>query len=353
MLQTFALPARISGYGADRALAERMIAAWRTDGTFQVRIGPEMAEVTQRAFDAGRGFFALPPSRKSHCASDLSYSGYAAAGEEITAGDHDGAEAFTACKDLPAHDARVIAGWPCHGPVPWPHDGFRAAMAAFMDAAGGLGDRLLQLTALGLGLPLDALTRLTCDGWHHMRALHFPEAPGSARGIGAHTDHGLLVIAAQDDAGGLCVRPPVQGEARRRNWIFGESTAGRHEDEEPWIPVEPAPRALTVFPGDVMQFVTGGHLLATPHLVRPAARERHAMAYFHEPHFQACVRPLLGDAAPGECMHYGTHFTRMFARRQPERATTRRLAADDRWTTLAALREQAMGSPRLQAMAAA
>src|SRR5215218_6423908 len=104
-------------------------------------------------------------------------------------------------------------------------------MQAFMDELGSIGERLLQLVALGLGLAeLTALTALTRDGWHHMRVLRFPaRSQGATRGIGAHTDYGLLVIAAQDDVGGLYIRPPVDGEQRRRNWLPGESSAGMYE----------------------------------------------------------------------------------------------------------------------------
>lgn len=110
--------------------------------------------------------------------------------------------------------------------------------------------------------------RLTASS-RSRRVLRFPAADAtSERGIGSHTDYGLLVIAAQDDVGGLYIRPPVPGEARGRNWLPGESTAGRYENDEPWTFVAPVPAVFTVFPGDIMQFITGGTLLATPHKVR-------------------------------------------------------------------------------------
>jgi isopenicillin N synthase-like dioxygenase len=212
-------------------------------------------------------------------------------------------------------------------------------MQAFMDELGAIGERLLRLVALGLGLDdIDALTHLTGDGWHHMRVLRFPAASArTARGIGAHTDYGFLVIAAQDDVGGLYIRPPVEGEKRNRNWLETESSAGMYENEEPWTYVAPVPSVLTVFPGDIMQFLTGGFLLSTPHKVRLADRERFALAYFHEPNFEACVRPLSG-AARDEYIHYGTHFTNMFMRCYPDRAATRRILAEERLSVLAGLR---------------
>jgi 2-oxoglutarate dioxygenase / 2-oxoglutarate/L-arginine monooxygenase/decarboxylase len=129
------------------------------------------------------------------------------------------------------------------------------------------------------------------------------------------------------------VRPPVFGETRKRNWLETESSAGMYEDEEPWTYVTPVPSVLTVFPGDILQFLTDGYLLSTPHKVTLNTRERYTMAYFHEPNFNAVVRPL-NDPASDERIHYGTHFTNMFMRCYPERITTQRIIAEGRLEAL-------------------
>jgi isopenicillin N synthase-like dioxygenase len=340
-LKTFTVPALVTGTQAQRDLGRDMIDAWRSDGIFQIATSPPQQELTAQAFDASRRFFGMPLASKARCISDLSYSGYIASGEEITAGQADFSEIFTVCPDIPADDPRVRAQWPCHGPVPWPDEEFHQSMSCFMGELGSLGERLLKLVALGLKLfDLDALTRLTqgAEGWHHMRVLRFPTASRTTeRGIGAHTDYGLLVIAAQDQVGGLWIRPPVEGEERKRNWLEGESSAGMYEHEEPWHFVRPVPNVLTVFPGDILQFLTGGHLLSTPHKVRLADRERFALAYFHEPTFVSTARPLFDPSSTDE-IHYGTHFTNMFMRCYPERVTTRRILAEDRLAHLPGLR---------------
>jgi 2-oxoglutarate dioxygenase / 2-oxoglutarate/L-arginine monooxygenase/decarboxylase len=343
-LQTFRLPSSVEGTEADRALGRTLIAAWQTDGIFQIHATPDEVAATERALDASRMFFRRPFREKTSHVSDLTFSGYVASGEEETAGERDGSEIFTVCPDIPERDLRVVQGWPCHGPAPWPSLAYAAAMKNHMRAVGAIGERLLRLTALGLDLgDIDHFTRLTENGWHHMRVLRFPPADAtSERGIGAHTDYGLLVIAAQDDVGGLYIRPPVPGEERGRNWLPGESMAGRYENEEPWTYVTPVPAVFTVFPGDIMQFITGGALLSTPHKVRLADRERYTLAYFHEPGFQAVARPL-GRGASGESIHYGTHFTSMFMRCYPERVTTARILADGRLATLDRLRKEAIG----------
>jgi isopenicillin N synthase-like dioxygenase len=341
-LQTFHVPATVIGTAADAALGRAMIAAWRRDGIFQVARTPRQELETIHALEASQRFFRWPLEYKRRCISDLTYSGYIASGEELTAGESDFAEIFTVTPDLPLDDRRVQAQWACHGPVPWPDQDYRRCMTAFMQGLDQLGDRLLRLVALGLGLPeVDALTRLTRNGWHHMRVLRFPsESASSSRGIGAHTDYGLLVIAAQDDVGGLYVRPPVPGEWRGRNWLPGESTAGMYEHAEPWAFVKPVPEVFTVFPGDILQFLTGSYLLSTPHKVKLATRERFALAYFHEPAFETTVTPL-GDPASQDRIHYGSHFTSMFMRCYPERITTRRIREEGRLLAIPGLASRA------------
>ena len=232
---------------------------------------------------------------------------------------------------------------PCHGPMPWPDSDYKTSMKTYMDELGLVGEKLLKLVALGLGLDnINALTDLTQDGWHHMRVLRFPKLSGkTTRGIGSHTDYGLLVIASQDDVGGLYIRPPVEGEKRNRNWLTTESSAGMYENEAPWTFVKPVPNVFTVFPGDIMQFITNGYLLSTPHKVKLNTRERFALAYFHEPNFNAVVSPGL-ELSEDEYIHYGTHFTNMFMRCYPERITTRSIIEENKLQILNVLKNESI-----------
>src|SRR6266536_318045 len=204
-LQTFRLPDTVSGTESDIRLAHNLVRAWQTDGILQVATNPAQGRVTLDAIEASQRFFRLPMQVKARYVSDLTYSGYIASGEEVTAGEADYSEIFTVCEDVAVDDPRVQERWPCHGPVPWPSLAYKRRMQAFMDQLGSIGEKLLRLVALGLDLAdIDALTRLTSDGWHHMRVLRFPAlSERTSRGIGAHTDYGLLVIAAQDDIASL------------------------------------------------------------------------------------------------------------------------------------------------------
>jgi isopenicillin N synthase-like dioxygenase len=341
VLQTFVLPETVGTSESDIRLGLDLVRAWQADGIFQVGTSSEQDRVVLDALEASRRFFRRARWFKAGRVSDLTYSGYVASGEEITDGEADFSEVFTVCKDVAMEDLRVQQGWPCHGPTPWPDLMYQQRMLALMVQFGSMGEKLLRLVALGLELAdVDALTKFTGDGWHHMRVLRFPAlSRATSRGIGAHTDYGLLVIAAQDDVGGLFIRPPVDGERRNRNWLASESSAGMYEDDDSWTAVTPQPSVVTVFPGDILQFLTDDRLLSTPHKVKLNTRERHAMAYFHEPNFNAAIRPL-ADPVSGDCIHYGTHFTDMFRRCYPDRVTTRYI--DSRLSVLHDLRDKAM-----------
>src|SRR5207248_10266273 len=204
---------------------------------------------TQEALAASRNFFSRSRLEKETLVSDLTYSGYIVPGEEGTAEETENSELFTVCPDVPFDELRVRRGWPCHGPVPWPDPDYRAAMQAYLGDVGVIGQKILALIALGLRLDIDRLSRITGNGWHHLRAVRLPaRSAATERGIGARTAYGMLTIAAQDESGGLYIRPPVPGEKRNRAWLVGVGSAGMYDNEEPWSFVEPEPRVFTVFP---------------------------------------------------------------------------------------------------------
>lgn len=343
-LQTFHLPEVVDGKPSDIELAKQLIDSWRTDGICQIARNEKEELITTTAMEASKKFFSQPYKFKASCISDQTYTGYIASGEEITAGEKDYSEIFTVCKDVAEDDERVKGKWPCHGPAPWPNQDYKEAMTKFTELLGNFGDRLLKLTALGLGLEINALFDLAKDGWHHMRVLRFPAAnPETARGIGAHTDYGLLVIANQNDVGGLYIRPPVEGEERKKNWLEGQSSAGMYQDEEPWNLIKPVPNVFTCFPGDIMQLITNGYLLSTPHKVGLANKERFALAYFHEPNFETTIGPMVKDSTDAP-LHYGTHFTNMFMRCYPERITTQRIHKENRLQILEGICEKSLNN---------
>ncbi|KAH8589804.1 hypothetical protein B0O99DRAFT_522586 [Bisporella sp. PMI_857] len=342
-LKTFVLPETVDGQEENKAMADAMIHEWRNTGIFQIQMTPSQQALLTDCFSTSKEFFHHSFEEKSKCVDDQSFAGYIASGEEITDGIADYSEIFTVTKDLKQSDSRVQNRWPCHGPTPWPTETYEAKMKQLMALLGDSGEKLLKLTALGLGLVNpNALLDMTEDGWHHMRILRFPQVDKTngkgkqGRGIGSHTDYGLLVIAAQDDVGGLFIRPKIEGE-NTKNWK--ESAAGKHENDDKWLFVPPVPNTLTVFPGDMMQFLTNDFLPSTPHKVGLNYKERYAFAYFHEPNFSTVVETLPEFR---EKIHYGTHFTNMFMRNYPERITAERIHKEGRMGILEELRLEAM-----------
>nr|VFK55271.1 MAG: Isopenicillin N synthase [Candidatus Kentron sp. TUN] len=341
-LKTFYLPESVNGTALDIDLARKMIQAWRTDGAFQVAMTKIQREKSENAFAVNKWFFHMPNEFKSQFINDITYSGYTASGEELTADEKDYSEVFSIFKDIPIDDVRTQAHWPCHGPVPWPNVEYKKSIQAYMDELNSLGNDLLKLIALGLKLDnIDALTNLAKDGWCHIRALRYPEiSQESERGIGSHTDYGLLVIINQNGVDGLYIRPPIEGESRNRNWLSTESTAGLYENEEPWIPVKPVSGVFIVLPGDIMQFITSSYLISTLHKIKLNTMERFSMAYFHDPDFNSCVRPL-GNSE--EYIFYGEYFTKIVMKSYPERDVTRRIMNENRLSVLATLKDKKHG----------
>jgi isopenicillin N synthase-like dioxygenase len=94
----------------------------------------------------------------------------------------------------------------------------------------------------------------------------------------------------------------------------------------------------------MMQYLTRDYLSSTPHKVGLNTRERYAFAYFHEPNFNAVVKPLRYydhlSASDKPSIHYGTHFTNMFMRNYPERITAKRVVAESRMMILDKLAEK-------------
>jgi isopenicillin N synthase-like dioxygenase len=337
--QTFVIPKNVNVPTDENiALGKKLIRAFRTDGLLQIEADQEVVNLYESAYKESKNFFANNSlQKKEEFINDSTYSGYIGSGDEATDGKLDGSEIFTVTPDIDPNDKRVKANWPCHGPVPWPSDEYKNAIKNHMSSVGKIGDNLLKLIALGLDLDINYFYNLAQNGWHHMRVLRFPaanvvdsEKAGKkiTRGIGSHTDYGLLVIASQDDIGGLYIRPPVDGEIRLNNWQNGNSMAGKFENEDPWTFVEPVSNALTIFPGDMLQLMTNGYLLSTPHKVslHPTS-ERFALAYFHEPAFETELKTIDKFAESGEInsIEYGTHFTNMFMRGLPERSVTKKL----------------------------
>jgi isopenicillin N synthase-like dioxygenase len=147
-----------------------------------------------------------------------------------------------------------------------------------------LGHSLMTGIALSLGLEESYFAdRYTSDPLILFRIFNYP-APSlhpeteSARGVGEHTDYGLLTILKQDMSGGLEVK-----------------TKSR------WVAAPPIANSFVCNIGDMLDRMTGGRYLSTPHQVRNlTAHNRLSFPFFFDPNFNAEVRPITIDLEVNE-----------------------------------------------------
>ena len=170
-LDTFQLPDRTTGSLGDHLLGKALVDAWRKDGIIQIAMTDAEKKLWADAKDASQKFFRQPHAVKAACVDPQSYAGYIASGEEVTDGIADYSEIFTITKDLDPTEPRVRAGWPCHGPCPWPDNAMKETMTRYDEALGRQGEKLLALIEMGLEITPGSLRRYTYDGWHHTRVL--------------------------------------------------------------------------------------------------------------------------------------------------------------------------------------
>lgn len=156
----------------------------------------------------------------------------------------------------------------------------RGVWEDYYRAMTALGDRLLELVALGVGLPKDWFADKFDRHFNNLAANHYPPRAGGLAGSPMlrnrpHTDHGALT---------LLYRPSEPGGLE----VFAE---GR------WWQVPFVPGSLVINIGDMLERWTGGLLPATAHRVvnsaDGAATGRSSVAYFQQPNPDALIAPAL------------------------------------------------------------
>lgn len=169
-----------------------------------------------------------------------------------------------------------LAGLPMQGPNQWPDwlPGFKPAMLAYVREVDALGRHIVRLIALALGLPATALDHHFDHPTTFLRALHYPPQPPAEdeqMGSAPHTDYGIITLLAQDDSGGLQVRP-------------------RGGD---WIEAPPIPDTYVLNVGDMLARWTNGRLVSTPHrVINRSGGDRYSLPYFLDPSMDTRIECL-------------------------------------------------------------
>lgn len=276
---------------ATEIVASEIESACREDGFFFVTGHGISPDLFNQLDQIAREFFARPESVKMEISMDRggrAWRGYFPTGGELTSGKPDQKEGLYFGTELAETDPRVVAGLPLHGANLWPAGAglFREVVMDYMAQMSFVAQTLLQGIALSLGLEDDYFQRIyTRDPTILFRIFHYPPVETNELwGVGEHTDYGLLTLLAQDDHGGLQVKS--RGE---------------------WIDVPPIENALVCNIGDMLDRLTAGWYVSTPHRVRAQTGEgRLSFPLFFDPDFQAEIRPLPlvgrvdqhGDLAP-------------------------------------------------------
>ena len=234
--------------------------ACRDMGFFYV-VGHGVDEaLQQRLEEAARAFFARPDVEKdgiSMARGGTAWRGWFPVGGELTSGVPDRKEGiYFGAEEAAGHPL------PLHGPNLFPEDdgALRDAVLQYLDAMTALARRIVQ--AMGVD---DALVR---DPTILFRIFHYPPgATGPEWGVGEHTDYGLLTILRQDATAGLQVRGP-----------------------NGWIDAPPIENSFVCNIGDMLERLTGGAYLSTPHRVRNASDVgRLSFPFFFDPSWDAVV----------------------------------------------------------------
>jgi isopenicillin N synthase-like dioxygenase len=160
----------------------------------------------------------------------------------------------------------------------------------------GLARALLRGFEVALRLPPRTLVGMFDGGggdFGTIRLLHYPGggdgAAGTAAGIGAHTDFECFTLMHQN-APGLQILPRARG---------GEGGGDGHSREWTDMPVRRS--EFVVIIGDMLERLTNGALLATPHRVVPTPHPRDSIVRFNAfapSTVVAPMRPFVTDGRP-------------------------------------------------------
>lgn len=237
----------------------------------------------EAAFAASREFHASPLERKQSIAINGFHRGYMgmASSTIVTSSvakvtRPNMSESLMLMHELPPDDPGLLAGLPMQGPNQWPDwvPDFRPRIDRYIAEVDVLGRYIVQLIAMSLDLPAHALDHHFDKPTTFLRLLHYPPQPpvtDDQMGSAPHTDYGIITLLAQDDSGGLQVRP-------------------RGGD---WIEAPPIPDTYVLNVGDMLARWTNDRFVSTPHrVINRSGGDRYSLPYFLDPGMDALIECL-------------------------------------------------------------
>ena len=268
-----------AGPDAASRFREELRAATHDVGFFSLTGTGVSLELEARLHRAARDFFALPDADKLAIENVASphFRGYTRVGGERTQGKVDWREQIDigpdreAVLDPQAPDfARLI------GPNLWPEalPELREVTAAWQEHLTGVARKLLRAWAAALGAPETYVDEHFGEPSTLLKIVRYPgsSSPEPAQGVGAHKDSGVLTLLwVEPGKGGLQV-----------------------ERDGTWVDAPPVPGAFVVNIGEMLEYATGGYLIATNHRVVSPRHpdDRISVPFFFNPALDARL-PLI------------------------------------------------------------
>jgi len=258
------------------ATASALGEACESIGFFFVRNHGVDQEVIDRAFRECERFHSLPLERKLAVRAVGKIVGYLPLGGQTqrtsvygTSIVPDRSASFYIRQEFPAEHPDRVAREPWVFDNRWPGDlpGFRETTLKYFAAMAGLGDRLLELHALAMGLPRDYLTQHDAfrPPTYNLRLLHYPPRDPALEGqfgIGPHTDYSYCTILAQAKLPGLEIL------TRAGEWIEAPALDGH----------------LLINNGDMCRRWTNERFRSAPHrVINRTGQTRYSVPFFIGP----------------------------------------------------------------------
>ncbi|MBN9409617.1 MAG: isopenicillin N synthase family oxygenase [Burkholderiales bacterium] len=245
------------------------------------------------AFEASREFHASPLEKKNSLAINEFHRGYMALASDTIKTSSvaqvtrpNMSESLMLMHEVAGDDPDY--GRPMNGPNQWPDwiPEFRPRVERYIGEVDTLGRYVIRLMAMSLDLDPYALDAPFAKPTTFLRMLHYPpQAPDDADNFGSapHTDYGFVTLLAQDDSGGLQVRP-------------------RGTDH--WIDAPPIPGTYVLNVADMLARWTNNRFVSTPHrVVNRSGKDRYSLPYFLDTHIDAvidCLPTCVSEANPAK-----------------------------------------------------
>ena len=241
-----------------------------------------------------REFFLQPEQIKGtvDMAATNSNRGWGASGaEQVSAtANPDYKQVFDCGPELDANDPLQKLTY--YAPNLWPEQPvqFREHVMSYYGQATGVALKLLSAIAVSLGENAEYFDDAFDKPMALLRGNYYPVRPADATdkdaGIAEHTDYGCLTLLATDGSPGL--------EVKMRDGS--------------WQSVCVLPGEFIVNYGEMLEFWTGGKVVATPHRVTGGNHERLSVPLFFNPRHDVNVAP----AGSGKKIAAGDHLSKRY-----------------------------------------